>query len=66
MLKVEQEKNHGRSKAHWRLSVTWLKFAENDNTITMGKKERIFNWIVTIAVALYEAIQYIIAHMPAN
>jgi len=66
MLKVEQRKSRGRSKVHWRLAVTWLRFAENDNTTTMGKKERIFNWIVTIAVALYQAVQYIIANMPAN
>jgi len=66
MLKVEQRKSHGKSKVHWRLAVTWQRFAANDNCTTMGKKERIFNWIVTIAVALYQAIQYIIANQPVN
>jgi hypothetical protein len=31
----------------------------------MKKWERLLNWIVTIAVALYEAIQYVIQHIPA-
>lgn len=64
--KVVLERNHGRLKAAWRLSVIWRRYAENDNTTTMGKKERIFNWIVTIAVALYQAVQYIIQNIPAQ
>lgn len=60
IIEVRRKRNRGRSKEVWRLAVTWPKLEKDVN---MKKWERILNWVVTIAIAIYEAIQYVIQHL---
>ena len=32
----------------------------------MTKAERVLNWLMTIGVAVWQAVQYIITHNPTN